>query len=146
VSAWATSGIDLLRERGLTIAVGEVSTWGMISSWIERADVEGDIFRGGWVLSRRHRWTLGRDDVLSKSAKQEGLRLVHTICNVSGADVGLVVVNLSNDDTYLGVVWGDEIRERSMPFRGYEAHSQAWVASLALDMVRRMLLGLPHQA
>ena len=136
--------VDLLRKKNLTIAVGEVNTWGLVSGALEQADPQGVTFFGGWVLSTKHRWTLGRDSTLSKDNKQEGLRLAHTIRNLSNADVGLAVVNNGIGDTYMVVVSDDEVRERTMPFRAYERHSQTWVASLALDLVRRMCLGLPH--
>jgi nicotinamide-nucleotide amidase len=137
--------IRLLQERHLTIAVGEVKTWGIISAWLEEADPEGDTFRGGWVLSRRHRWTLGIDNTISKDAQQEGLRLAYTVRNVSGADIGLAVVNLGDSDTYLVAATDQELHERKMRFRGYDTHAQTWIATAALDMARRMLLGLPDQ-
>jgi nicotinamide-nucleotide amidase len=136
--------VGLLRERDLSIAVGEVNSWGLVSSWLERADPPGTTFFGGWVLSTKHRWTLGADDTLSKDNKQEGLRLAHTVRNLSRADVGVAVVNNGLGDTYLVVVADENVYERTLRFRGYESHSQAWIASLTLDMVRRMCLGLPQ--
>jgi len=136
--------IDLLSKKNLTIAVGEVNTWGMISGALEQADPQGITFFGGWVLANQHRWTLGHDHTLSKDNKQEGLRLAHMVRNLSSADVGLAVVNNGIGDTYMVAVSDDEVRERTMPFRAYESHAQTWVTSLALDLVRRMCLGLPQ--
>jgi len=43
------------------------------------------------------------------------------------------------------VVHDDEIYDRTIRFRGHDAHSENWIASMSLDLVRRMCLGLPSQ-
>jgi nicotinamide-nucleotide amidase len=137
--------VALLRERGLSIAVAETNTWGVISGWLDRADPQGEIFYGGWVLPQRHRWTLGADSASYRSLRQEGLRLATAVCTVTGADIGLAAVNSGPDETYLVAVQNDEIHDLTIRFRGHEEHSQVWVASLALDIVRRLCLDLPDR-
>jgi hypothetical protein len=39
-------------------------------------------------------------------------------------------------------VWEDVIRDRTIRFRGYDDHSQRWVASMALDLARHISLDL----
>lgn len=137
--------ISLLRQRGLTLAVAEVNTGGLLSGWLDDADPEGDTFHGGWVLSRQHDWTRGQDTTPSKDVQQEGLRLATEVCTVFEADVGLAAINSGPDVTYVVAVYPDEVYDRTMRFRGYDAHSKRWIASTALDLVRRMCLGLsPH--
>jgi hypothetical protein len=43
------------------------------------------------------------------------------------------------------VVHEDEVYDRTMRFRGHDAHSERWIASTSLDLVRRMCLDLPRQ-
>ena len=137
--------VKMLKERGLTIAVAEVNTWGLISGWLDRADPEGDTFYGGWVLPGQHRWTMRKDSTSPTDLKQEGLRLAYEVCTITGADIGLAAINIGPDETFLVAVHDDQVRELVMRFRGYKEHSQTWVASLALDLIRRSCLGLPDR-
>ena len=134
--------IDLLRDRGLSVAVAEVNMGGLISGWLDNADPEGQTFHGGWVLSRHHRWTRAQDSTSSKDIRQEGLRLATEVCTIIGTDIGLAALNGGPQSTYMIAVYNDQIHDRSVRFRGYDAHSQRWVASMSLDLVRRMCLEL----
>ena len=134
--------IGLLRERGLSIAVAEVNVGGLIAGWLDDADPQGQTFHGGWVLSKQHRWTRGQDSTLSKNMRQEGIRLAAEICTVIGADVGLAAINAGPESTYMVAVWEDILRDRTTRFRGYDFHSQNWVASMSLDLVRRICLNI----
>jgi nicotinamide-nucleotide amidase len=137
--------VALLHERGLSLAVAEVNAGGLLSGWLDGADPEGHTFRGGWVLSRSHRWTRGPDTTPCKEIKQEGLRLAREVCTIVGADVGLAAVNCGPDETYMVAARGDEVYDRTVRFRGHDTHSLNWIASMSLDLVRRMCLGLPPQ-
>jgi nicotinamide-nucleotide amidase len=136
--------IRLLRERGLSIAVAEVNVGGLLSGWLDDADPQGQTFHGGWVLSKQHRWTRGQDSTLPKDIRQEGIRLATEVCTVIGADVGLAAINAGPENTFMVAVWEDVIRDRTMRFRGYDAHSQNWIASMSLDLVRRICLDIPN--
>jgi nicotinamide-nucleotide amidase len=135
----------LLKERGLSLAVAEVNTGGLLSGWLDNADPEGDTFHGGWVLSRHHRWTRGSDTTPSKDVQQEGLRLATEVCTILDAEIGLAAINSGPDVTYMVAVWEDEVYDRTIKFRGFDAHSETWIASMSLDLVRRMCLGLARQ-
>ena len=137
--------IGLLEERGLALAVAEVNTGGLLSGWLDNADPEGNTFHGGWVLSRHHRWTHGQDTTPSRDVQQEGLRLATEVCTIIDADIGLAAINSGPDVTYMVAVWDDEVYGRTVKFRGLDAHSENWIASMALDLVRRMCLGLAPQ-
>jgi nicotinamide-nucleotide amidase len=136
--------IRLLRERGLSIAVAEVNVGGLLAGWLDDADPQGETFRGGWVLSKQHRWTQGQDSTLSKDIKQEGIRLATEICTVIDADMGLVAINTGPESTYMVAVWEDMIHDRTTRFRGHDPHSQSWAASMSLDLVRRICLNIPE--
>jgi len=135
--------IALLAGRDRHIAVAEVDTQGMISGWLNGADPDGHTFYGGWVLPAEHRWAMGQDSTASRDARQEGLRLASAVCTVTGANLGLAVLNTGPDDTYILAVYSGQIHELVVRFRGHEEYAQTWVASQALDLVRRMCLGLP---
>ena len=135
--------IALLAERNRHVAVAEVDTLGMISGWLNGADPDGRTFYGGWVLPTRHQWVMGQDSTASRDARQEGLRLVSAVCTVTGADLGLSVLNTGPDDTYILAIYSGQVHEFAVRFRGHEEYAQTWVASQALDLVRRMCLGLP---
>jgi nicotinamide mononucleotide (NMN) deamidase PncC len=134
--------VGMLRERGLSIAVAEANTGGLVSGWLDNADVEGDTFHGGWVLPRAHRWTMGQDSTFSRSTSQEALRLATEVCTVTGSDVGLAVINSGPDDTHITAVYEDRVYAQTTRFRGYDLHSLRWIASMALDLVRKMCLGV----
>jgi nicotinamide-nucleotide amidase len=138
--------VNLLRRRSWSIAVAEVNAGGLISGWLDSADPEGQVFRGGWILPQQHRWAMGPDGAPSKDEQQEGLRLANVVCNVVGTDVGLAIMNSGPGDTYIVAVHDDQIRDRTVRFRGHDPHSLTWVASMALDLVRRMCLGMPVEA
>jgi len=134
--------IDLLKKCGLSLAVAEVNVGGLISGWLDNADPEGKTFHGGWVLSRYHGWTRAQDNTSSKDIRQEGLRLATEVCTIIGTDIGLATLNSGPLSTYMIAIHNDQIHDRSIRFRGYDAHSQQWVASMSLDLVRRMCLEL----
>jgi nicotinamide-nucleotide amidase len=134
--------IDLLREHSLTIAAAEANTSGLLCSWLGDADPEGHTFKGGWVLPDVHRWTRGQDDSPSTGAGPEALRLANEVCRVTGADVGLAVVNTGPDNTYIVASYDGQIHERVTRFRGHGSHAHHWIASMALDLVRKTALGL----
>jgi nicotinamide-nucleotide amidase len=120
--------IRLLRERGLSIAVAEVNVGGLLAGWLDDADPQGETFRGGWVLSKQHRWTQGQDSTLSKDIKQEGIRLATEICTVIDADMGLVAINTGPESTYMVAVWEDMIPTRKA---GPPLCRSTWCAAFA---------------
>jgi nicotinamide-nucleotide amidase len=137
--------LSLLQKRGFSLAVAEINAGGLLSGWLDNADPEGQTFRGGWVLSRRHRWTRGQDAIPSEDIRQEGLRLASEVRTIIGSDIGLAAINSGPDETYMVAICKDQVYDRTTRFRGYDAHSENWVASMSLDLVRRMCLGLPSQ-
>jgi nicotinamide-nucleotide amidase len=138
--------IDILRARSLSIAVAEANTGGLISGWLDNADPEGHAFRGGWVLPQEPRWAIGQHSALSLDTKQGALSLANRVRAAVDADIGLAAVNVGPENTYLVATDGDRSRELVTRFRGYEQHARTWIAFLALDLIRRMCLGLADRA
>jgi len=135
--------VGLLDERSLALAVAEVSSGGRLSGWLSDADPAGETFVGGWVLADRHAWALAGDIPQAGDEREEALQLAQRVCTVTGAQVGLAVLNSGPEETVVEVVFDGRIYERVTRYRGHGEHAHAWVASLALDLVRRICLGLP---
>jgi hypothetical protein len=135
---------DLLRQRSLTIAIAEHSISGLLSSWLSDADPEGDTFAGGWVLPVHPPWAYAPDHICPDDARQEAIHLADRVCEVTGAQLGLGVVNRGPDQTYTVLAYNGQVRERTIRFRGHDRHAHIWIATLALDLVRRTVLGLPE--
>jgi nicotinamide-nucleotide amidase len=138
--------IDLLRKASLTLAVAETSTGGLLSGWLSDADSAGETFLGGWVLPDNHSWTNAAHRTPPGDPREEAQRLADQVRAATGAQVGLAVVNRGPEETVCRVACEGQTHERITRFRGHGEHAHAWVASLALDLVRRICLGLPTGA
>jgi nicotinamide-nucleotide amidase len=135
--------VGLLGERSLTLAVAEVNSGGLLSGWLSDADPAGETFAGGWVLADRHAWALTGESGQVSDQRQEALQLAQQVRAITGAQAGLAVLNGGPDETVVEVVFDGQTYERVTRFRRHGEHAHAWVASLALDLVRRICLGLP---
>ena len=109
------------------------------------ADPAGGTYLGGWVLAGEHAWALGEAGAADGDVGAQGRArdLAARVCAATGARVGLSVVNTGPDETAMVVLYDGEAHGRAIRFRGHEPHAHTWTASLALDMVRRLCLGLP---
>jgi nicotinamide-nucleotide amidase len=137
--------VGLLDARSLTLAVAEASSGGLLSGWLSDADPAGETFVGGWVLADRHEWALARAKAEAGEQREEALQLAQRVRTVTGAQVGLAVLNSGPDETVVEVAFDGQTYERITRFRGHDEHAHAWVASLALDLVRRICLDLPTE-
>jgi len=135
--------LDLLRGQDHSIAVAEAGSGGLLSGWLSEADLEGRTFRGAWVLAGDPPWVCLGEGESHSDLQQETRRIADEVCRLSGASVGVAVVNRGGEQTTIAVSFEGQVYERAMPFRGHESHSQNWIATTALDVVRRLCLGLP---
>jgi nicotinamide-nucleotide amidase len=135
--------LGLLAQRSLTLAVAEASSGGLLSGWLSDADPDGETFVGGWVLADRHAWALAGDGTRADDQREEALQLAQRVRTVTGAQVGLAALNSGPEETVVEVAFDGQTYERVTRYRGHGEHAHAWVASLALDLVRRICLGLP---
>jgi nicotinamide-nucleotide amidase len=146
--------VGLLIERGLTLAVAESLTGGLIASRL--VDVVGASrwFRGGVVAydSDVKHTVLGvpAGPVVTESAAAamaEGVR------RVLGADVGLGITGVAGPDTQEGIAPGTVFvgvalpglpaESRVLQLPGDRARIRQYSAITALDLLRRALLGGP---
>jgi nicotinamide-nucleotide amidase len=130
-----SSIVGILKQRGLSIAVAEINTGGLISSQLNRSDPQGLVFRGGWVLPGSYEQVIKQEDVA-----QEAALLAEKVRTVWVTDIRLVVINREPAQAHILAVSGERRDERSLRFRGYDSHAQRGLASYALDLVRRMCL------
>ncbi len=135
--------VQLLRDRSMSIAIAEASAGGMLSAWLSEADPEGATFRGGWVLSGDPPFVPFPQSADPSDLAQETRCLAEQVCGAGHAEVGLAVINRGPEHTHIALQFGGQVRERVMRYRGHDPHAHAWIASTALDMVRRLCLGLP---
>lgn len=133
--------VDLLRARGWTLALAEVQTGGLLSGGLGDADPHGEVFKGGWVLPGDHAWA--RADGPSAADPTAARHLAQRVRTVTGARSGLGVVNVGPESTYLALLCEGQTYERDLRFRGHGVYAHTWIASFALDLVRRVCLGLP---
>ena len=120
--------LDLLRKRGLTLAIAEVTSGGIASTRLSALDGDGTIFRGGVVTS------VGavREKLLGVPAASVGTRaaaaaLASAVRSHLGTDIGLATtgehdlgkIEGSNaGTTYLGIAIGDEVRVEEVRLPG----------------------------
>ena len=134
--------LDLLQGQGRSIAVAEAGSGGLLSGWLSEADLEGHTFRGAWVLPGEPPWGCLGEGEPDLDLGQETRRVAEQVCHLAGAGVGVAVVNRGPEQTMIAVSFEGRVYERVMPFRGHERHTQNWIATTALDVVRRLCLGL----
>jgi nicotinamide-nucleotide amidase len=138
--------VDLLLERSLTIAIAEINASGLLASWFSDADPEGRSFKGAWVLPEVGDWMSGNEWSPPPEPRGQAQYLARSVRASAGSSLGLAIVNRGPDEAFIYVVDGDQAYERTTRFRGHEPHSHHWIASMALDLVRRRCLGLPDPA
>jgi competence/damage-inducible protein CinA-like protein len=153
--------LDLCREQGLTLAVAESCTGGMVAAQVTDVVGASDAFVGGAVAysDELKRALLGvPDEVLSEhgavsaetaEAMAEGAR------RVLGADVGLAVTGIAGPggataEKPLGLVFvhaagpdGASARELTIPGDRVDVRSRA--TAVALHLVRRLLTQTRHE-
>ena len=134
---------DLLAERGASLAVTETLTQGELSRRLARRP---DAFRGGIVAGDGPRLAqllgLDGDDIVGERG---AVALARAVRRKGEADYGLAVVTDEQDSPWVAVAGGaadDGIEVRKFRFRGRDRRALTWTTTLALEFLRRLLLGL----
>jgi len=150
--------LQLLRERGATLATAESCTGGLIASMLTRVPGSSENFHAGFVtysndikqsvLGVREE-TLARHGAVSEAVVQE---MALGALQRSGADYAIAVSGIAGPDggtaeKPVGTVWlawGDRTRlhTRGLCWPVERTLFQTMIAAGALDMVRRTLLGI----
>jgi nicotinamide-nucleotide amidase len=130
----------LMRERGATLAVAETITRGEL---IRRLGVHSDVFLGGIVASDGggfvHPLCLDEIDVTGEPGAVVLARGVRQAWQVSH---GMAVLADSDDRAWVAVATEGGTETRRLRFQGRDFRARTWNATLALEFLRRLLLGL----
>ena len=142
--------LDLLRERGLTLAVAESVTGGLVTARLTDVPGASEVLRGGVVAyaSDVKFGVLGVPEgpvVSPETAKAmaEGVR------RELGADVGLGVTGVAGPDqqegqpvgtVHLGIALGDEVEAVTLGLPGDRKRIRDFATITLLDLLRRRLL------
>jgi nicotinamide-nucleotide amidase len=132
----------LLEERGATLVVAETLTQGDLS---RRLAGHPPAFRGGVVAADGQRLAqllgLERGDM---SGEAGAVAIAQAVRRAWGASYGLSVV-ADEEDTPWVAVSGPGTRPpevRRLRYRGRDRRARTWTTTLAIEFVRRLLLGL----
>ena len=120
--------LALLRKRGLTLAIAEVTSGGIASQRLSALDGDGEVFRGGVVASAG----TVREQVLGVPAAEVGTRaaaaaLASAVRARLGTDVGLAttgehdlgqIAGTNAGTTWLGLALGDDVRVEEVRLPG----------------------------
>ena len=142
--------LDLLRERGLTLAVAESVTGGLVTARLTDVAGASEVLRGGVVAyaSQVKFDVLGVPEgpvVNTETAKAmaDGVR------RELGADVGLGVTGVAGPDqqegqpvgtVHLGLALGDEVEAVTLGLPGDRRRIRDFATITLLDLLRRRLL------
>ena len=153
--------LALLRDRGQTLATAESCTGGLIASMLTRIPGSSEGFHAGFVTYANDikRSVLGvSEDVLaSEGAVSEPvvIEMARGAMARAGADYAVAVSGIAgpdggSEDKPVGTVWlawGDRehIRTRCLCWPVERTLFQTMVAAGALDVIRRMLLGIDQE-
>lgn len=140
----------LLRARGATLSVAETITQGDLS---RRLSAYPDVFCGGLVggdgasLARLLHLEGGEWD--GQASAEAIARALRPACprpggeeGAAGEGYGLAVVGDGNGQSWLAVAGPEGVDSRPLRFRGRDRRARTWSTTVALEFLRRLLLGL----
>jgi nicotinamide-nucleotide amidase len=153
--------LQLLRERGATLATAESCTGGLIASMLTRVPGSSEGFHAGFVTYSNaiKQSVLGvRENTLAEhgAVSEEVVReMALGALQRSGADYAIAVSGIAGPDggsaeKPVGTVWlawgsRDKLRTRGLCWPVERTLFQTMIAAGSLDMIRRMLLGIDEE-
>ncbi len=149
----------LLKERGLTIAVAESCTGGMISNLLTNISGSSQYYDRG-VITYSNESKMKLLNVKQETIEQYGAvslevarQMAEGIRNISGTDLGLSVTGImgptgASADKPIGLVYIGLCDDKSCTAKKFQFGddrilNKQRTAQTALDMIRRYLLGIP---
>ncbi len=139
----------LLRARGATLAVAETITQGDLS---RRLSAHPDVFCGGVVAgdgaSLARLLHLEGKEWDGQAGAEAIARALRPVCprprgeEASGEGYGLAVVGDGEGQSWLAVAGPEGVDSRPLRFRGRDRRARTWSTTVALEFLRRLLLGL----
>jgi len=131
---------SLMREQGATLAVAETLTRGELT---RRLSAHSETFLGGIVASDgdafAHPLCLGEIEVTGEPgaiALAQGVRQAWRVSH------GLAVLGDRDDRAWVAVASEGGTETRRLRFQGRDFRARTWTTTLALEFLRRLLLGL----
>jgi nicotinamide-nucleotide amidase len=146
--------LDQCRRAGLTLAVAESCTGGLLGERITNIPGSSDVFLGGVIAYHNDikRDTLGvrEEDLRRYGAVSEevALQMATAVRATVGADIGMAVTGVAGPgggtpEKPVGLVWiavsTSEARARRFQFIGDRVEIRQRAAQAALEMLRRTL-------
>lgn len=147
---------SMLRNRGLTLAVAESCTGGMLGAALTRAAGASDYFLGGVICySNRLKVQLAGVDpeLLARSgavSEQVALQMASGVRRLLNADIGLSITGVAGPTggtdekpvglVFVGLAMETGVEVRKLQLSGDRQAIRARAANLAIDLLRRSLL------
>ena len=130
----------LFRERGATLAVAETLTQGDV---IRHLTVYPDVFPGGVVAADGQALARLLSVGVAEAAGEAGaIALADGVRRVWQTSHGLAVIGDESDRAWVAVAHDGGIDARRLRYQGRDFRARSWTTTLALEFVRRLLLGL----
>ena len=135
---------SLLRERGATLAVAETVTQGEV---VRRLSAYPDVLLGGVVGADGPQLTRPlRLEVDAVSGQAGAVALAEGVQKSWGASFGLAIVADARTDEpsgpWVAIAAEGRLDTRHLRFRGGDRRGRNWTTVVALEFIRRLLLGL----
>ncbi|MFB0536625.1 MAG: CinA family nicotinamide mononucleotide deamidase-related protein [Anaerolineae bacterium] len=146
----------MVGERGLSIAILETNTQGLIAQRLESASQDRPILRDSYVVSRPEdaveiasslRSVIEEHGLVSPQA---AMATAEYLRETTGADIGLAVFGSmkqrqglfaeSAGETHIALSTKEGTTQRAYKYGGTSELVRSWVSNTALDMVRRSLI------
>lgn len=154
--------VDLLRQRGATLATAESCTGGLIASMLTRIPGASDAFHAGFVTYHNDikRNILGVPQAALERhgavSEEVVLAMARGALDKAGADYAIAVSGIAgpaggSEEKPAGTVWlawgsADDLQARRLLWPVERALFQTMVAAAGLDMIRRTLLGIDSES
>lgn len=146
----------MVAERGLSVAIVETNTQGLIAQRLENASQDRPILRDSYIVSRP-------EDAVEIASSLRSLIQEHGLVSdqiatataehlreTTGADIGLAVFGSmeerqglfaeSTGETHIALSTAEGTTQRAYKYGGTSELVKSWVSNAALDLVRRSLI------
>ncbi len=153
--------IELLRERGATLATAESCTGGLIASMLTAIPGSSEAFHAGFVTysnAIKHRALGVREDTLADHgavSEEVVLEMAEGALERAAADYAVAVSGIAgpgggSGEKPVGTVWlawgaPGQLRTRGLCWPVERTLFQTMIAAAGLDMIRRQLLGIDEE-
>jgi nicotinamide-nucleotide amidase len=146
----------MIAERGLSVAVVETNTQGLIAQRLENTSQDRPILQASYIVSRPED-TVEIAGSLGSLIKEHGLvsaqvatATAEYLRKTTGADIGLAVFGStgarqglfteSTGETYIALSTTEGTTQRAYKYGGTSELVKSWASNAALDMIRRSLI------